>query len=99
MALPYTAHTRGRDRQSSPLKLVGYPYLAPGRLFQCELNHRIFHLRGHAVYQVRLAPCELLQRKLPAHVVELFEAIEAIATVAHNLARLAHVAELLGKLQ
>jgi len=39
------------------------------------------------------------QRQFAALVVELLEAVEAIATVAHHLASLAHIAELFGQLQ
>jgi hypothetical protein len=52
-----------------------------------------------AVLQDRLAPADLLQRQLAAFVVELLEAIEAVPTVAHHLAGLAHVAKLLRQFQ
>jgi hypothetical protein len=56
----------------------------------------LLDLRRHAVLQDRLAAADLLQRQLAAFVVQLLEAVEA---VAHHLAGLAHIAELLGQFQ
>src|SRR5205807_8255424 len=45
------------------------------------------------------AAADLLQGQLAAFVVQLLEAIEAVPAVAHHLAGLADIAELLGELQ
>ena len=49
-----------------------------------ERNHRLLDLRGDPVPQHRLAPADLLQRQLAAFVVQLLEAVEAVARVAHH---------------
>jgi hypothetical protein len=50
-------------------------------------------------FSARLLAADLLQRELTALIVQLLEPIEAVAAVAHQLAGLADIAELLGKLQ
>src|SRR3954451_14723997 len=56
-------------------------------------------LGRRAVRQQGLTTGQLLKGELAAGVVELLEAIEAVARVAHHLAGLAPVAKLLGELQ
>jgi hypothetical protein len=73
--------------------------LAEGRLLDRQRHDGILDFLRHAVLQHRLLAADLGQRQLPAFVVELLEAVEAVAAIAHHLAGLAHVAELLGKLQ
>ena len=41
----------------------------------------------------------LLQRQFPAFVIEILEPVEAVPAVAHDLAGLADVAELLGQFE
>src|SRR5262249_58412477 len=52
-----------------------------------------------AVLQHRLLATDFLQGQFAALVVELLEPVEAVAAVAHHLAGLADIAELLGELQ
>jgi hypothetical protein len=56
-------------------------------------------LQRRAVLQDWLAPADLLQGQLAAFVVQLLEAVKTVAAVAHHLAGLADIAELLGQLQ
>src|SRR4028119_1763106 len=79
--------------------LVGDADLAEGRLLQGKLTNHRLNLRSGPVRQKRLAPGQLLQGKLAAGLVELLEAVEAVARVAHHLAGLGDVPELLGELQ
>ena len=99
MALPHAAHAGGRDRQPAPLQRLRDPHLAPGRLLDRHLDRRLFDLDRRAVLQDRLAAADLLQRQLAAFVVQLLEPVEAVAAVAHHLAGLADIAELLGQFQ
>ena len=80
-------------------QLVGDPHLAVGRELQRQLDDQRLHLGRRPVRQKRLAPAQLLQRHLAAGLVELLEAIEAVPRIAHHLAGLAHVPELLRELQ
>ena len=80
-------------------KLVGDADLAISRPVQRKLDDDRFDLGRRAVLQDRLAPRQFLQRQFAAGVVKLLEAVKAVATVAHHLAGLADVAELLGQLQ
>jgi hypothetical protein len=75
--------------------LVGEADLTEGRLLQGKLDNHRFHLGRGAVGQQRLAPGQLLQGQFATGLVELFEAVETVARVAHHLAGLADVAELL----
>ncbi len=99
MALPHATHTGGGNRQPTPLQRLRYPHLAPGRLLDCHLDRRLFDVRRRPVLQDRLAAADLLQRQLAAFVVQLLEPIKAVAAVAHHLAGLADIAELLGQFQ
>jgi hypothetical protein len=80
-------------------ELVGDPGLAPGRLVDGERDHGFLDRRIGPVLEDRLAPREFLQRQLAAFVVELLEAIEAVPAIAHHLAGLGDIAELLGQLE
>src|SRR6516225_11590362 len=64
-----------------------------------QRHHRLFDLDRRAVLQDRFAAADLLQCQLAAFVVQLLEAVEAVASVAHHLAGLADIAELLGQFQ
>ena len=99
VALPHAAHAGRRDRQPAPLQCLRDAHLAPGRLFDRQLNHRLFNLDWRAVLQYRFAPADLLQRQLAAFVVQLLEPVKAVAAVPHHLASVAHIAELLGQFE
>ena len=62
------------------------------------LGYRLLNLRRHPIPKHRLAPRDLLQRRLAALVVKFLEAVEAVAAVPSPAGR-RHVAELLGQLQ
>src|SRR4029453_9158691 len=79
--------------------LVGDADLAEGGLLQREVDDEGLDLGRGPVGQQRLLAAQLLQREFAAGLVELLEAVEAVARVAHHLAGLAHVAELLGELE
>ena len=97
--MPQCSARRWRDREPALAQLVGDPHLAEGGLLNRELDDRRLDLRGDPVLQHRLAPADLLQRQLAAFVVQLLEAVEAVARIAHHLAGLAYIPELLGELQ
>src|SRR5215207_9235736 len=99
MALPHAAHAGGRDRVAALADLVGDPDLAEGGLLKRQSKDQRLNLGRRAVGQKRLAPRQLLKRQLASGLVEILEAIEAVARVAHHLAGLAHVAELPSELQ
>jgi hypothetical protein len=60
------------------LHRCGDAELAPGGLLDGDGGHRLLDLRRRAVLQHRLAAADLGQRRLPALVVELLEAVEAV---------------------
>ena len=99
VAQPNRAHPEGRDRQAALGQFVGDAHLAPGRLFDRQGDNRRLDLRRHPVLQDWLSPRYLLQREFAAFVVELLEAVKAVARVAHHLAGLADIAELLGQFE
>jgi hypothetical protein len=78
---------------------VGDADLAKGRLVQRKLNDPRRDLGRGPVRQDRLLAGDFLQGELAAFVIELLESVEAVAAIAEHLASLAHIAELLGKLQ
>jgi hypothetical protein len=99
VALPHAAHPSRRDRQAAALEGLRDAHLAPGRLLDCQRHRRLFDLDRRAVLQDRFAAADFLQRQLAAFVVQLLEAVEAVSAVAHHLAGLADIAELLGQFQ
>jgi hypothetical protein len=54
---------------------------------------------GVRFFKIGFRRVPFLQRQFSACIIELFEAIETVAAVAHHFARLANVAELLGQLE
>src|SRR6516164_4572576 len=99
VAQPHTAHAGGGDREPALSQLVGNADLTEGRLLDRQRYDGILDLLRHAVLQYRLLAADFLQGQFAALVVELLEPVEAVAAVAHHLAGLADIAELLGKLQ
>jgi hypothetical protein len=97
--LPHAAHAGRRDRVATLADLVGYPDLAKGRLLQGQLDDDCLDLGRRAIRQQRLASRELLKGDFAPSIIQLLEAVEAVARVAHHLAGLADVAELPGKFQ
>lgn len=73
--------------------------MAPGRLLGHEGDDRVFDLGGDAVLQIGLAPADLHQGRLAAGLAKIPEAAERVSAVAHDLARLADIAHLLGQLK
>jgi|GEM_PF-2845007 len=99
VAQPDRAHAEGRYADALLGQFVGDPRLAPGRLLDRHGDHRRLDLGRDPVLQQRLAPRHLLQGQFAAFVVKVLEAIETVAAVAHDLASLADVAELLGQFE
>jgi len=99
LALPHAPHPERRDRYVLLPQLIRDPHLAPGRLLDRQLDHRLLDLRRHAVLQDRLLATDLLQGQLATFVIQLLEAIKAVTALPHDLAGLADIAELLGQLQ
>src|SRR5262249_9643875 len=80
-------------------ELVGNADLAESRLLDRQRYDSILGLLRHAVLQHRLLATDFLQGQFAALLVELLEPVEAVAAVAHHLAGLADIRELLGELQ
>ena len=47
------ANPRRRDRQTLPFQRFRYPHVAPGRLLDRHVDHRLFDLSSRAVFQHR----------------------------------------------
>src|SRR5262245_15426991 len=99
VAQPHTAHAGGGNREPALPALIGNADLTEGRLLDRQRYDGSLDLLRHAVLQHRLLAADFLQPQFAALVVELLEAVEAVATVAHHFAGLADIAELLGELQ
>jgi hypothetical protein len=98
VAQPHAAYARGGYRQPPLFQLVSDTNLPKGWLLNRERHDGIFDLLRHAVLQHRLLAADLLQRQLTTLVVQFLEPVEAVPAIAHHLACLTDVAELLGKL-
>src|SRR5690606_21976337 len=96
---PHAAHAERRNGVPLLFELVGDPHLAEGRPLDRHLDHGFLDRRIDPVLLERLAARHLGERQIAALLVELLEAIEAVAAVSHDPAGLADAAELLGQLQ
>ena len=99
MTQPDAADAGRRDRKPALAQLVGDPNLPESGLFNGERDNGVLDRLRHAVLQHWLLAADLLQSQFAAWLVKLLEPVEAIPAVAHHLAGLADVAELLGELQ
>ena len=99
MTQPHATHPGRRDHKPTLAQFVGDTQLTKRWLLERELNNGLLDLLGHPILQHRLLAADLLQRQLPATVVELLEVVKAVAAVAHHLASLADIAELFGEFQ
>ena len=90
----------GRGDVVPPLaELVAHSYPAERRLLEREADDRLFDLRRRPIPQIRL-PAGLLEQGFDAALFDrLLVPVERVAGVAHDLAGLRHVAELLGQPQ
>src|SRR6185312_432826 len=96
---PDAADAKGRDADAALEQFVRGARLSPGWLLDGQRDGGLLDLRRNAILQDGLPAGEFLQGDLAAFVVQLLKAIEAVPAVAHDLASLGHVAELLGKLE
>jgi hypothetical protein len=99
VADPHTAHAGRRDRPPLLGELVGHSVLAPRRLIDRHRDDQLFEIARDPVAQIRLASADLAQRVLATRLIQLFEPIEAVAAVPHDLAGLGHVSQLLGEIK
>jgi hypothetical protein len=100
MAQPDAANALRRHCQRVTLAhLVGDTNLAVRGKLQCQVDHSLLDLGIDTVLQQRPAPRHLDQRGFTALVVQILEAVEAVARITHHPTGLADVAELLGELQ
>ncbi len=99
VAQPNGAHASLRDHDAFLAKLVGNAHLSESRVLKRHLHDGVLDMFLHAVLDHGLAARYLLQCKLASLFVQLLEAVEAVAAVAHYLAGSRHVAQLLGQLK
>src|SRR5215813_237453 len=97
--LPHAAHASRRNLHPPFGQLIGGPQLSPRRLFARNRHDRLFNLWGDPILEIRLAPTQLLQCRFSPLCVQFLKAINTISAVAHDLARLRDVAQLLSQLQ
>src|SRR5262245_34010395 len=73
--------------------------LSPGWLLDGEGDDHVLQFTPDPIAQVRLAPTDLTQGLFAARRIQLFEPVEAVTAIAHHLAGLRDVAQLLRELQ
>jgi hypothetical protein len=74
-------------------------HLAPGRLLDRQLDHRLLYFRPHPILDIWPLPRKLAQSLLATGLVELLETVKAIARIAHHAAGRRHVSKLLREFQ
>ena len=99
MAEPHATHPAWGNESSLFGEFVGDPVLAPRGLLDREGHDDLLEFTPDAIPQVGFAAADFAQRFFAARRIQLLEAIEAVTAVAHYLARLRHIPELLRKLQ
>src|SRR5690349_2109771 len=100
MAHPDAANA-ARQRDAAPLfgELIRDAMLAPRRLVDGHRYHCPVKIGGDAIAEIGFPTADLAQRLFAAGLVQVFEAVEAVAAIAHHLARWRHVRKLLSKFQ
>src|SRR4029079_15568858 len=99
VAAPHTPHAARRNANALFGELVGHAHLTPGRLLDGEGHDPLLHIRSRAIAQIWFSPADFLEAFFAAGLIQLFEAIEAVAAIAHDLAGLTDISELLRQLQ
>jgi len=83
MPLPDAPDARRRDGQRLLAQFIGHTHLTPRGLINGHLSKGLLQLDRHPILQNRLLAGDLLQCRLTARVIELFEPIEAVSAIAH----------------
>ena len=96
---PDAAHSGWRNKQTAAGEFVGHAHLAEGWLVQGDLDHRFFDVFFDPVPRARFASADLAQGQLATGLVQLFEAVKAVAGIAHHLAGLRDATQQLAELQ
>jgi len=96
---PDAAHSGRGNKQTAAGEFVGHAHLAESRLVQGDLHHRLFDVLLDPVSGTGFASADLAQGQLATGLVQLFEAVKAVAGVAHDLAGLRDTAQQLAELQ
>lgn len=99
VAHPDAANPEGRHLSPALLQLVGSSRLTPGWLLDRDRHDGHLDLRRGAVLQIGLGARDLGQGQIAAFLIQVPEAIEAVAAVAHHPASLGDAAQLLGQFQ
>jgi hypothetical protein len=99
MPQPDAPDARRRDGQGLLAQCIGHTHLPPRGLINRHLYNGLLQLDRHPILQDRLLAGELLQRRLTARVIELFEPREAVSALAHELTGFGDIAELLRQFQ
>jgi hypothetical protein len=88
MSQPDAAHARRGNEQTALGQLVGYAHLTEGRLLQGDFEHCFFDVLFDPILGTRFASADLAQGQLATLLVQLLEAVKAVAGIAHHLASL-----------
>jgi len=99
MPQPDAAYPGRRNKQATSGEFVGHAHLAKGRLVQGDLHHRLLDVLLDPVSGTGFASVDLAQGQLATGLVQLFEAVKAVAGIAHDLAGLRDAAQQLAELQ
>ena len=78
MAQPYAAHPARRNEQTLFFQFIGDAHLTEGRLVDRQAQDGFLHGLVHAVFHDGFAAADLLQRQLPAGLIQLAKPVEAI---------------------
>ncbi len=89
MAQPNAADAGGRDSQPALSEFIGDTHLPKSWLFDSEFDYGAIDLFCDAVAKHRLLAGDFGERDLPAFIVKLLEAVEAVTAIAHHLSGLA----------
>lgn len=79
MALPDAADAERRDGQAALAQFLRYLRLAPGRLLDGDLDDGFLDLGVDPVLQDRLSAADFLEGEFASGLVDILEAVEAVA--------------------
>jgi len=99
VAHPDVPDASARDRVPLFREFVGHAVLAPGGLLQRERNHALLKIGRESVAQIGLASTDFPQGFFTPGCIQLLEPVDAVAAVAHDLAGLRRIPELLRQIE
>src|SRR6476661_1104726 len=99
MTHPYAAYTASRDKQAFLSQFITNPLLTESRILKGNSYDGFFHFGINTVLEYGFTAGDFLKSGFAACVVQLFDAVKAVAGIAKQFAGLGNITQLFCQLQ